>query len=907
MSFGRRSRRGLTRVAVLAVIGALGAGCTPEGPVPVPVPPGFTLTPLIKGLDHPTTVRLAPDGRLFVAEKGGKVKVFDDAEDTAPDVLVDLAPAVYDYWDHGLLGLAVDPAFPARPYVYVLYALDETNRWGDNCPDPPGANTDGCVVDGRLSRLQVGPGNTLVGTEKVLLDRRWCSQYPSHGLGSLAFGGDGALYLSAGDGADFNGVDYGQFGGGPGSPTVANPCGDPPGAAGTRLAPPKAEGGALRSQDLLSASDPLGYNGTVLRLDPDTGAARAGNPLIGTNPPEAGRIIAHGLRNPFRLAARPGTDEIWVADVGWNVDEELNRIPDPADGVVENFGWPCFEGASHQAGYEAAGLDLCNRLYAGTPGPSSLTSPYYSYRHDAPPDTARCGAGGASVSGVAFYPGGNYPGVYDGALFFADYTRRCVWAMLRGTDGEPDPGTIVTVATNADVVHLEPGPGGDLLMVDLLGGTIYRLGYFSDDRPPTASFTATPPNGALPLTVAFDASRSSDPEGGALRFDWDLDGDGAFDDASGPRADRTYTVAGKVDVRLRVTDAAGATATTSVEVQPGNRPPVADITGPDPAQRWAVGEPITFAATGSDPDQASLPASAYSWQLTIHHCSSPTDCHEHPLQRFTGPTGSFSAPDHEYPSHLTLDLTVTDAGGLTAKRTVRLDPRTVNLTFTSDPPGLQLALGDARLTTPFTREVIVGSINSVSAPSPQTVPAGTFAFGSWADGGPASRSITAPAGAATYTVRYDLTAPSPPGGTSWVSDLPWVSATNGWGPPSRDRSNGEKGDVDGNRLTVGGVGHDKGIGVHAPSEIHVALNGRCSSFEAVVGIDDEVGELGSVAFIVRVDGTVGYYSGLVLGNDAPASVRVPTTGAQELVLQVVDAEGSAFDHADWASARVTCG
>ena len=75
----------------------------------------------------------------------------------------------------------------------------------------------------------------------------YCQQYPSHSIGTLAFGGDGALYVSGGDGASFNFVDYGQKG----YPSK-NPCGDPPGGVGATLAPPTAEGGALRSQDLLT-------------------------------------------------------------------------------------------------------------------------------------------------------------------------------------------------------------------------------------------------------------------------------------------------------------------------------------------------------------------------------------------------------------------------------------------------------------------------------------------------------------------------------------------------------------------------------------------------------------------------------------------------------------------------------
>ena len=104
------------------------------------------------------------------------------------------------------------------------------------------------MISGRLSRLQAA-GDVMTGAEQVLIED-WCQQYPSHSVGALAFGADGALYVTGGDGASFNFTDYGQDG------SPVNPCGDPPGAPGTALTPPTAEGGALRSQDLRTGRRP---------------------------------------------------------------------------------------------------------------------------------------------------------------------------------------------------------------------------------------------------------------------------------------------------------------------------------------------------------------------------------------------------------------------------------------------------------------------------------------------------------------------------------------------------------------------------------------------------------------------------------------------------------------------------
>ena len=95
------------------------------------------------------------------------------------------------------------------------------------------------------------------------------------------------------------------------------------------LTPPTAEGGALRAQDLRTSGDPVALDGSVIRVDPATGAGLPSNPLAGNPDANARRIIAHGLRNPFRFTFRPGTSELWLGDVGWTETEEINRILDP--------------------------------------------------------------------------------------------------------------------------------------------------------------------------------------------------------------------------------------------------------------------------------------------------------------------------------------------------------------------------------------------------------------------------------------------------------------------------------------------------------------------------------------------------------------------------------------------------
>ena len=85
---------------------------------------GFNDYVVFSGLNHPTAIEFSPDGRVFVAEKRGVVKVFDNLADRTPTVFADLRTQVHNFWDRGLLGLALHPAFPVNPSVYVLYTRD---------------------------------------------------------------------------------------------------------------------------------------------------------------------------------------------------------------------------------------------------------------------------------------------------------------------------------------------------------------------------------------------------------------------------------------------------------------------------------------------------------------------------------------------------------------------------------------------------------------------------------------------------------------------------------------------------------------------------------------------------------------------------------------------------------------
>jgi glucose/arabinose dehydrogenase/PKD repeat protein len=778
---------GVLVLVAATVVVAVEAVPTLAPAAPLAVPAGFHDYLVFQGLTKPTAVEFSPDGRIYVAEKRGIVKVFDNVDDTTATVVADLRTNTYNAYDRGMLGLALPPNFPADPSLYVLYTYDAVPggtapRWGtpgandDNCPSPPGPLTNGCVVQGRLSRLPLtGAGGVWNGQEQVLLTG-WCQQFTSHSIGHLEFAPDGALYVSGGDGAGFGPADWGQRG------APLNPCGDPPGGVGATLAPPTAEGGALRAQDLRTSGDPAGLSGAILRLDPSTGQAMAGNPGSGSSDPNVRRIVAYGFRNPFRFTLRPGSDELWIGEVGNTLWEEVDRSVGN-DGTVDNFGWPCREGPARTPIYDAADLNICENLYAA--GAGAVREPFFTYNHSA---DVLAGDGcdkaaGSAMTGIAIAPAtSGFPDSYDGALFIADAIRGCIWSMRAGGSGTPDPATVAVFARPASATELEFGPDGALWYVDMYGGAIHRVGYSATNQPPTAVIAASATSGKPPLTVFFDGGGSNDPDAGdVLTYAWDLDNDGAFDDATARSAARTFSTAGAYDVRLRVRDVLGATGVATLTVVVGAAGgPVVTMTTPAVGTIAAVGASVAFSGRAVDASGRALPVSALSWDADLLHC--PSACHHHPgIFSVAGvASGSLVVPDHEYPAAVELHLTAT-ANGRSTTVTRRIDYRPTALTLTAGTSsgatigGIPMSVNDATGSSPSTRTVATNGVVTVSAPATARVFFLGYRFVGWSDGGARTHDVTVPAQATTLTALYEPTGPvggTPPGPPSTLPPRP---------------------------------------------------------------------------------------------------------------------------------------
>ncbi|MDX6644003.1 MAG: hypothetical protein QOD76_1965, partial [Solirubrobacteraceae bacterium] len=277
----------------------------------------------------------------------------------------------------------------------------------------------------------------------------------------------------------------------------------------------------------------------------------------------------------------------------------------------------------------------------------------------------------------------------------------------------------------------------------------------------------------------FKASVGVDDEvgsGGSVAFQVYADATKVYDSGVMTGVSATQgvdvSVAGASTLRLVVTDGGDGNGSDHADwalarIECATNSPTPVIDAPASTLTWAVGDPISFSGHANDPQDGTLAASALTWTVILHHCpTTPDACHTHLIQTFNGvSSGTFNAPDHEYPSWLELQLQATDSGGASSTTSVRLDPKTVNLNFASVPSGLSLSVGSFSGAAPFTRTLIVNSISSISAPPSQVLGGSTYNFASWSDGGAATHNITSPATSASYTATYaappvNTTAPS---------------------------------------------------------------------------------------------------------------------------------------------------
>jgi glucose/arabinose dehydrogenase len=346
--------------------------------------------------EAPTAIAASPDasGRLFVAEQAGRIRLIDHRRVVGRPYL-DIRGRVLSGGERGLLSLAFHPRFARNGWFFVAY----TDHEGDV----------------RVSRFRAGPRAAVASaaSEAVVMEVRH-RRFANHNGGQLAFGPDGYLYVSIGDGGG---------------------AGDP-------------DGNAQNRTSLL---------GKVLRIDVDRTSPGRRYAIPPTNPYARHRTARHeiwhyGLRNPWRVSFdRFGSQ--WIADVGQDDREEVDVVRPGVGG--RNLGWDCREGR----------LDTSAR-YGGAYCAARagwFSPPLLDYQLLEP----RC-----SIIGGYRYRGRAYRSLLLDSYLYADYCSGEVWALAHLADGRWKNAQVGFHAGN--ISSFGESRSGELFAADLRGG-IYRL------------------------------------------------------------------------------------------------------------------------------------------------------------------------------------------------------------------------------------------------------------------------------------------------------------------------------------------------------------------------------------------------------------------------------------------------
>jgi len=385
----------LTAATPTSLPGSTGRPQLPVSPtLPTPTfPPDLSLEPVLSGFDLPVFVTHSgeqPSGasRLFIVEKEGRIHLVENGTVQSTPFL-DITDRVGSQRnEQGLLSVAFPPDFASSGLFYVNY----TDKRGDTV-----------IARYRLSAGDLRQADAS-SEQKVLQIQQPAA---NHNGGQLQFGPDGYLYIGTGDGGQ---------------------AGDPWG----------------------NAQNPDALLGKMLRIDvarTEGYTIPSDNPLLdqpGTRP----EIWATGLRNPWRFSFDRATGDLYIADVGQNLYEEVNYQPGASPGG-ENYGWDVME-ASH-CFEPSSGCDL-----------KGLTLPVTEYEHNQ----------GCSITGGYVYRGTGYPQM-AGVYFFGDFCTGNIWGLRQTSSGEWQMALLLE--TDLTIASFGEDSAGEMYVVDYNSGTVYRL------------------------------------------------------------------------------------------------------------------------------------------------------------------------------------------------------------------------------------------------------------------------------------------------------------------------------------------------------------------------------------------------------------------------------------------------
>ncbi len=543
-------------------------------------------------MPKPLALAPAPDGRVFFIELHGKVKIWHPGDGRVTEAA---EFKVYDKQESGLLGIALDPEFEKNRWIYLKYSHPEhSEEWISRF------TMEGDVLDKASETLIM----------KFRTDRKKDSC--CHEAGSIAFGPDGCLFISAGDNT--------------------NPFGDSKG-----YAPIDERAGRDPFDAQKSSGNTMDVRGGVIRIRPKAGGGYeipAGNLF-----PEGGgikglpEIYVMGCRNPWRISVDQETGYLYWGDVGPDAGSNLEgRGPRGHDEVNQArkagfFGWPYFiadnqpyhdwDYATGATGPKFEVERPINRSPNNTgseilPPAQPAWIHYPSARSEAFPEL-RTGGRTACAGPVYHFDENNpsptkLPRYYDNCLFIYEWSRH--WIMAVHLDEDSNIVKIEPFLEEHSLkrpVDMKLGRDGELYVLEY-GDTwgfnddsrLLRIDYNRGNRAPVARASATGNIGRAPLKAVFSSAGSTDKDAGdELRFEWRTKSGGEVVSTE-PNPELRFDENGVYSVELTVIDSQGAKGVAQVPTLVGNRPPDLAFQYPKSGGFFHWGQDLKFKVAGYD-------------------------------------------------------------------------------------------------------------------------------------------------------------------------------------------------------------------------------------------------------------------------------------------------------------------
>jgi len=641
------------------------------------LPNDFQKVELLTGLANATTMKFAPDGRIFIVDRYGELLIYKS--DTQTTVSAGVLPVFHGFED-GFLGLAFDPEFAVNQKIYIYYSLPSTNK-------------------NRISQFSMNGDLLDLSSEVPMMEWNVQRTNSFHAGGDMAFDSQGNLYIAVGDNTN-----HGLYG-----------------ALDENNVNNSAEKSSSHTND---------YRGKILRIKPNASngsySIPAGNLFPPGTPSTLPEIYVMGARNPYRIFVdKENNDWLFWGEVGPDANSSGTMGPEGLDEInltktAGNYGWPYFSGVDNDA-YQV---------------PYKTPSPFYN-NPAAPENTSVWNKApnniGATIlppaepawleffhksyfAGPRYYYDGTatdpqrLPVEFDGVFFYYDFNTSKIWAVKMDATGNilsnEQLAPAVFPSSKNGFIDMKIGPDGHMYILEYGTGCcpqnagtgkLVRVDFtgISTNSPPSVVINTDVTSGSVPLTVNFTSAGTVDPNGDTpLTYAWDFQTDGIVD-ATTEDASFTFTSAGTYNVQLKVDDGNGGIGVQNVTINAGNNAATFTFNSPPDGGFVGWGDDITIdlvvndqedGSTGSGIDCADVSVVPSLGHLNHFHDGATVDgCPRILTLQYEGHDIDGGA-DIFY----VLGTNYTDQGGLQAFDQIKLHPKRKEAEYYDTQSGVEI-------------------------------------------------------------------------------------------------------------------------------------------------------------------------------------------------------------------------